>query len=300
MDHRPLDPDDDHRLTLRLPVAWVALMAAVALHGAVVVVASLLPEPAKPAQRIQLTVAPPPPAAEAPTPSAAPAPARPPEARKKVPAPLPRATSPVAPALPPSEDPPANRAQLPVVETSPQPAPPPAPPTWEEQLRAQLAATTPKRPRPATGVLAPSAAGLQRVAGADPRMHDEETERRLMADFGPFFRRGLEALRGNWHPDEVLNRGDTARRCGRQTRTTYAVAVLDKKGSVVDVDLKAPSGCPGLDDEAIAAFKRVAQFPHPPAGIFVGPDGSALETARYPVRFIVRFDGGLQLDWSWN
>mgnify|MGYP006194647243 CR=1 FL=1 len=72
---------------------------------------------------------------------------------------------------------------------------------------------------------------------------------------------------------------------------------LKEEGHVVDVDLKVPSGCPGLDEEAIAAFKRVAHFPHPPAGIFVAPDGSPRKTARYPVRFIVTFDGGLRLDW---
>jgi hypothetical protein len=42
----------------------------------------------------------------------------------------------------------------------------------------------------------------------------------------------------------------------------------------------------------------VARFPHPPPGIFFGPDGSELETARYPVRFIVTFDGLVHLDWG--
>ena len=149
------------------------------------------------------------------------------------------------------------------------------------------------------GPLMPTFATLDRVAAADPRMHDEETEQRMMADDGTFFRRGLEALRGNWHPEDVLNAKGraAARRCGRQMRTTYAVAVIDKLGNVIDVDLKTPSGCTDLDEEAIAAFIRVAQFPHPPAGIFVGPDGTPRETARYPVRFIVTFDGALHLDW---
>jgi hypothetical protein len=61
--------------------------------------------------------------------------------------------------------------------------------------------------------------------------------------------------------------------------------------------VKRESGCPALDDEAVAAFKRVARFPHPPTGIFFLPDGTPTDTARYPVRFIVTFDGGLQLDW---
>lgn len=303
MDHRHLDPRDEGRLTLRVSVGWLAFFAALALHAIVVVVASLLPEPPKPQERIELTLAPPPtamsPAPQAAAPKAAPAPQREPKPKKE-PRSSPRpSTSPVAPELPPSVEPPENRAQLPVVETSPEPAPPPEPSTWEDRLREQLAATTPKRPRSPTGALAPSTAGLHSVAGNDPRLHDEATERRLMEDFGPFFRRGLEALRGHWHPDEVLNENerDPTKRCGRQTRTTYAVAVIDKQGYVVDVDLRKPSGCPGLDEEAIAAFKRVAHFPFPPAGIFVAPDGTPRETARYPVRFIVTFDGGLRLDW---
>ena len=162
-----------------------------------------------------------------------------------------------------------------------------------------LKATRPKVQRGLTGPLAPSFSTLNGVAAADPRQHDEENERRLVADNGVFFRRGLEALRGHWHPDEVLNAPghEAAKRCGREARTTFAVAVLNKQGDVVDVDLKTPSGCPELDAEAIAAFKRVAQFPHPPAGIFTAPDGTPTETARYPVRFIVTFGGGLQLDW---
>lgn len=131
-------------------------------------------------------------------------------------------------------------------------------------------------------------------------MHDEENERRLMADHGPFFRRGIEALRASWHPNEALRgvSSDPVQRCGKRTRITFAVAILDKLGNVVDVDLKEPSGCPVLDDEAIAAFKRVARFPQPPLGLFQAPDGSALETARFPVHFILSFDGGLRLDWQ--
>lgn len=295
-------PDEREHLTLRLPVAWVALVAALALHALVGVVAALLPEPPRPERRIELTLSrppPPPPAAEAPTPApAAPAPTAPPprakKPRKRAPPPPP---SPVAPELLPSEDPPENRAQLPMVEVDPTPAPPPEPQTWEERLREQLAATTPKRPRMASGPLAPSFAQLHGVAGADPRLHDERTERRLAESFGPFFRRGLEALRGNWHPDAVLREPAVLRRCGRVARTSYAVALLDREGRVADVELMRSSGCPELDDEAVAAFKRVGHFPHPPAGIFVGPDGSLLELARYPVRFIVTFDGGLRLDW---
>lgn len=311
MDSGRRTPDDERlalRLTLRVPVAWLALLLAVAVHGLLAALGLLLPEPKPPERRIELTLAPPSaPAAPpplTPDPPAAPAPPAPQPPAKPKPKPrrAPPPPAPVAPELPPSDEPSETRAQLPVVEVSPEPAPPPEPDepqTWEERLKAQLAATTPKRPRMATGPLAPSFAQLQGTAAADPRLHDERTEQRLMQDFGPFFRRGLEALRGKWHPNEVLRDPSVLRRCGQGTRTSYAVALLDREGNVADVELMRSSGCPELDDEAVAAFKRVGSFPYPPAGIFVGPDGSPMELARYPVRFIVSFDGGLRLDFDW-
>lgn len=299
---RRFPPDDDGRVTLRVPRAAVALVAAVVLHVGATVITSLLPEPKKVPQRIELTFA------QAPSPPAAPsapsAPAsreaakEPRRERRRKASPLPY-TSPVAPVLPPSESPPENRAELPSVPVAPEPSPPPQPSSWRERLMAQLAETAPKSTRYLAGPLAPSTGNLEQIAHADPRMHDEETERRMAADYGPFFRRGVEALRRTWHPIDVLRvtERDPSRRCGAKNRTTFAVAILDRSGNVVDVELKSPSGCPDLDDEAIAAFKRVAQFPHPPEGIFVAPDGTPMETARYPVRFMVTFDGGLRLDW---
>ncbi len=293
MDRRT-EPDDDGRVTVRVPLPPAALLVALLLHVVVFFVVRSLPDPTPPPKRIQITInaqspKPPPPVTAGPT--------RPPPAKKRTPAPLPP-TSPVLPVLPPSQSPPENRAQLPVVEQSPDPAPPP-PSSFEQRMR-DLASTAPRRPKQPTGELMPSYAAVERVAAADPRLHDEETEQRMMADYGPFFRRGLEALRGHWHPDEVLRatERDPSKRCGYEKRTTYAVAVLDKSGHVVDVDLKTPSGCPQLDEEAIAAFVRTAHFPNPPEGIFVAPDGTPTLTARYPVRFIVSFErGGFRLDW---
>ena len=134
---------------------------------------------------------------------------------------------------------------------------------------------------------------------SDARLFDEQTEKRMAANFGPFLQRGVNALRGHWHPDRVLDNpvGDSTRLCGKQRRQTYAVAVMNKAGKVIDVELKNPSGCPQLDDEAVAAFKRVGEFPYPPAAMFVAPDGTPTATARFPVRFIVTFDGGISLDW---
>lgn len=298
------EPDDDEHLTLRPRRSWVAFVAAVITHLVAWVIITRLPEPSRPPERIEISLLDRPSAAAPPAPTAPPAPPTPrrspPHAPPRAPpAAPPPSTSPVLPELPPS-DAPEDRARLPIAERAPEPAPPPAPSTWQEKLKAQLDATRPRAAPLPTGELAPSAAGLEQVALGDARLHDEETERRLMEDHGPFFRRGLEALRGRWHPEVVLRETerDPTRRCGHEKRTTYAVAILDKDGDVVDVDLKAPSGCPDLDEEAIAAFLRVARFPHPPAGIFVAPDGTPTETARYPVRFIVTFDGRLHIDWQ--
>jgi TonB family protein len=293
-------------LTVRLPRRMVRLMvaglAALLVHGACVWAVSLLPEPKRVEKHIEVTLVQPPPRASSPKPAKSAAPASPKKVARHTPEPAaPRTTSPVLPVLPPSEVVPPDRVQLPVAEKSDAPAPPPKPMSWKESLLAQLAATSPPAPRMPTGMLAPSFSALDHVAAADPRLHDDEAEARLAQDFGPFFRRGLEQLRANWHPDDVLDRQKERRErnCGHVNRTTMAVAVLDHDGNVTDVELKNPSGCEDLDDEAIAAFKRIAKFPHPPSGIFTDPDGTTRATARFPVHFIVTFDGsGPKLFWQ--
>lgn len=295
----PHSPSDEDAVTLRIPRRAVALAVALLMHALAILVVDRIPEAKPVPKRIELTVMSGARASMAPAPTA-PAPTREPEperrrvAKKSV---APPPTSPVVPELPASQR--DDVAKLPVVEKAPEPTPPS---TWQERLSQQLAMSRPPTPKLPSGVLAPSATQLDRVVMSDASLHDEATERRLMQDHSQFFRRGLEALRSNWHPDVVLRETersrDASRRCGARDRTTFAVAVLDRKGRVVDVDLKSDSGCADLDQEAIAAFMRVAQFPHPPEGIFVAPDGTPTETARYPVRFIVTFNGGLRLDWS--
>lgn len=294
----PDDDDDARTITLRVPRLGLGLLLALVAHGLFGLFVDRLPTPKKKPTPIQVTMQKPPPPEP---PAMSPLPPPPPPAKKtakKTTSSPPPQTSPVLPELPPSEKPPENRAILPVAEKSPEPAAPPEPSGWRDRLMQSLAETTPRAP---TGVLAPSFASLSRVADNDPRMHDDENERRLQEDHGPFFRRGIEALRRTWHPDDALrtlDRGDPTRLCGRKTRTTKAVAIIDTNGTVVDVEVLGESGCAVLDTEAVAAFKRVAQFPHPPKGIFVNPDGTPALTARYPVRFIVSFDGGLRLDWN--
>ncbi len=289
---------DDESLTVRMPRRAVALVVAIVVHGGVMFLVDRMPEPKPVPKPIQVTItsSPPPSAPQiAPPAVVPPAPVEQRRVAKKSIAPPP--TSPVVPEAPSSHR--EDVVKLPDVEKSPAPT---APSTWQDRLSQQLAMTRPAAPKMPSGVLAPSLAQLDRVVMSDASLHDEQTERRLMQDHGQFFRRGLEALRSNWHPDVVLRETersrDSTRRCGQRDRTTYAVAILDKKGRVVDVDLKSDSGCADLDQEAVSAFLRVASFPHPPAGIFVAPDGTPTETARYPVRFIVTFNGGIRLDWS--
>jgi hypothetical protein len=54
---------------------------------------------------------------------------------------------------------------------------------------------------------------------------------------------------------------------------------------------------PSLPSNAWRSFP-IPRSPHPPKGLFVNPDGTPALTARYSVRFIVSFDGGLRLDWN--
>lgn len=289
--------DDDARtITLRVPRLGPSLLLAFVAHGLFGLVVDRLPTPKKKPTPIQVTMRTPPPELPAMSPRPPPPPAK--KTAKKTTSSPPPLTSPVLPALPPSEKPPENRAILPVVEKSPEPAPPPAPSGWKDRLLQSLAVKTPPAP---TGVLTQSLASLSQVVDNDPRMHDDDNERRLQENHGPFFRRGIEALRRTWHPDDALrtlDRGDPTRLCGRKTRTTKAVAIIDTEGTVVDVEVVDESGCAALDTEAVAAFKRVARFPYPPKGLFVNHDGTPAPTARYPVRFIVSFDGGLRLDWN--
>jgi TonB family protein len=295
--------DDDDVITLRFSRRVVALLQALAVHALLLGLLSLLPDPPRREERIEIAVRrpPPPPSLPAttprpaarPTPEAAPRPAPP----RREPPPV----SPVVPELPPSSNPPDAAAVLPLAEKAPDPLvplPPPAPSassSWKERLLSSLAPP----PRPLDGPLAPSTSTLARVANADARLHDDKNEERLIVDYGPFFRRGLEALRATWHPDDVLrrDRSEDVRRCAQQTRETLAVAVIDREGDVVDVQLTRGSGCPALDGEAVAAFRRVARFPHPPTGLFVDGAGEPSSTARLPVRFIVSFDGSVRLDW---
>lgn len=293
--------DDGSSVTLRLPRSFVAACAAALAHLVVLFVISQLPDPTPPPKRISVTIQkkpPPPPPEEAMSPKKPTPPPKTSPKKKATEAAPPPSTSPVLPELPPSENPPENRAQLPVAEKSDTPAPPPKPSSWRDHLLSSLAETTPQAP---TGVLAPSFSNLASVANNDSRLHDDENEARLQENFGPFFRRGIEALRSQWHPDDALrmaNPEDPTRLCGRSLRTTRAIAIINKAGKVIDVELKESSGCLALDNEAVSAFKRVGNFPHPPSGLFVLPDGSPAETARMPVRFIVSFNGGFRLDWQ--
>jgi TonB family protein len=300
--------DDDSLLTLRVSRRTVAFVQALVVHAMCLGLLLLLPEPPRQEQRVEVTLRSPPPPPSMTSPSPLPAPKaalRPPSVQPPplLPSPPPPPTTffPVVPELPPSSTPPQNAAILPLAERAPDPLTPIPPPTpspatsWKERLLTSLAPP----PRAPEGVLPPSFSTLDRVVAADARLHDDQNERRLVEDFGPFFRRGLEALRATWHPDDVLrrDRDDEVRRCARETRTTHGVAVIDRDGDVIDVELKRPSGCPMLDTEALAAFRRVGRFLHPPAGLFVDGVGEPTTTARLPVRFIVSFDGSVQLDW---
>jgi TonB family protein len=284
--------DATESITVRVPWWWLCVVVALLLHATAGLMAAQLKNPKPKPTPVEMTVrsAPPPPS----TPSTPPPPPSPRVARNQRPGGAPQA-SPVQPVLPPSASPPAERVQLPEAPVGDSMVVPSTKSGWQDRLMSSLQEST---PAPTDSGLMPSTATLARVANNDARLHDDENERRLQEDHGPFFRRGIEALRRVWHPDQALAIGDPVSRCGQKTRTTKAVAVINRSGSIVDIDVLAESGCAPLDREAVAAFKRVASFPHPPEGLFVKPDGTPSDTARYPVRFIVTFDGRLNLEWN--
>lgn len=63
-----------------------------------------------------------------------------------------------------------------------------------------------------------------------------------------------------------LVRGGGRRRGRRQAVTSLAV-MIDRKGNIVDIVIKSPSGVKVFDDAAVRSFNKAGPFPNPPSGI---------------------------------
>ena len=105
--------------------------------------------------------------------------------------------------------------------------------------------------------------------------------------FAAFFNRIKQAVRDEWHPDEILGRHDPSGRIyGTQDRVTTLKVRLRADGRIEDLQVARRSGVEFLDDEAQSAFRRVQPFANPPSGL-ADADGFI----RFNFGFIVNLSG---------
>ncbi len=86
--------------------------------------------------------------------------------------------------------------------------------------------------------------------------------------YASFFNRLHQKVSQNWYPQSILETRDpTGNLYGYKDRETVIGVVLNEKGALLDARIVRQSGVFALDDEALAAFKRAAPFPNPPAAL---------------------------------
>ena len=105
--------------------------------------------------------------------------------------------------------------------------------------------------------------------------------------YAAFFNRIKQAVRDEWHPDEILGRHDPSGRIyGTQDRVTTLKVRLRADGRIEDLQVARRSGVDFLDEEAQSAFRRAQPFANPPAGL-ADADGFI----RFNFGFIVNLSG---------
>jgi protein TonB len=91
-----------------------------------------------------------------------------------------------------------------------------------------------------------------------------------------YYQRIREKIRQQWEPrirkkvHQVFASGRTI--ASSRDRITQVIIILDKSGSLENVQVIGESGVQDLDEAAVEAFKAAEPFPNPPAGI-VEADG---------------------------
>lgn len=91
-----------------------------------------------------------------------------------------------------------------------------------------------------------------------------------------YYQRIREKIRQQWEPrirkkvHQVFASGRTI--ASARDRITQVIIILDKSGTLENVQIIGESGVQDLDDAAVEAFKAAEPFPNPPAGI-VEADG---------------------------
>jgi protein TonB len=109
-----------------------------------------------------------------------------------------------------------------------------------------------------------------------------------------YFNRIKETVARIWSPILQIRRYDPAGALiGKSERTTLVEITLDLSGAVINAQLKSPSGVFYLDDEAIQAFKKAAQFPNPPKALFAEKDNFS-----FTFGFVVSLQKGFSMSFD--
>lgn len=128
---------------------------------------------------------------------------------------------------------------------------------------------------PGVAALMPSRAVMDKVLGAAPNDHLQDTEEgdgTLLNTrewkYASFFNRVKQSVGMHWKPNESLRRRDpTGGIYAGKDRYTLLEITLDEKGQVKDIQVEKSSGLDFLDFEAVSSFKRAQPFPNPPPGL---------------------------------
>src|SRR5205085_10859403 len=87
--------------------------------------------------------------------------------------------------------------------------------------------------------------------------------------YASFFNRVSDAIRRQWHPNDVLRRRrDSEQEIAGKSRQTTVELMLNRRGEVVKALVHTYSGADVLDDEALRAVRAAGPFPNPPDGLF--------------------------------
>lgn len=109
-----------------------------------------------------------------------------------------------------------------------------------------------------------------------------------------YFNRIKETVARIWSPILQMRRYDPAGALiGRSERTTLVEITLDLSGAVIAAEVKSPSGIFYLDDEAVHAFKKAAQFPNPPKALFAEKDNFS-----FTFGFVVSLQKGFSMSFD--
>lgn len=129
--------------------------------------------------------------------------------------------------------------------------------------------------RPGPVSLLPSAAVVDRIAGAAPNDHlkdVEEGEGTFLSTrewkFASFFNRVKQSVGMQWDPGTALRHRDpTGDTYGGKDRYTLLSVKLGQDGRIREVAVEKSCGLDFLDLEAVRSFERAQPFPNPPAGL---------------------------------